>query len=89
MADHFSYLSNLYCIFCHIRYGFIIINCSFRKTKEVFILANFAAIFLIQYNEGKGEHCVFNFSSWIWIIHTDLKGALAPFKNVISKELSV
>lgn len=50
MADHFSYLSNLYCISCHIRYGFIIINCSFTKTEEVFILANFAAILLIQCN---------------------------------------
>lgn len=63
MADHFSYLSNLYCISCHIRYGFIIINCSFRKTGEVFILANFAAILLIQCNEGGGEPCVFNFFS--------------------------
>lgn len=38
--------------------------------------------------KGK-KHCLFNFFSWIWIIHTDLKGALAPFKNVSSKELSV
>lgn len=64
MADHFSYLSNLYCISCHIRYSFIIINCSFRKTEEVFILANFATILLIQCKEereGRKKHCIFNF----------------------------